>query len=115
MRNKFNARMTHCLHGHKHASRKEANRCVELHLLQSAGQICGLKVEPRFHFHVNGREVKMRNGQVARYTPDFTYVENGKQVAEDIKGGSATITEAAALRIALFRTIWPEIELRLVK
>lgn len=112
--NKFNARKTACNHGHNHASGKEARRCNDLHLLQRAGQIVGLKVEPRFHFHVNGREVKMRNGQVARYTPDFTYIENNRQIAEDCKGGKATITEASALRMALFRATWPEIELRLV-
>lgn len=112
--NKYHARKTPCNTGHNHASAKEARRCNDLHLLERAGQIVGLKVEPKFHFHVNGREVKMRNGAVASYRPDFTYIENNRQIAEDIKGGKATITEASALRMALFRACFPDIELRLV-
>ncbi len=114
MKAKFGNRKTACNAGHNHASAKEARRCNDLHLLQRAGQIVGLKCEPRFYFHANGRDVKMRNGAVASYRPDFTYIENGKQIAEDVKGGKATITEASALRMALFRACYPDIELRLV-
>lgn len=110
------ARKSPCNHGHTHASMKEARRCNDLHLLQAAGEIAGLKYEPRFHFHINGREVKMRNGQTARYSPDFTYVDVAKavQVAEEVKAKNGHVQEAAALRMALFRALWPEIELRIV-
>lgn len=113
---RYFAKKTECAHGHKHASAKEAKRCHELHLLQDAGKIIGLKVEPRFYFQVNGRDVKMRNGQVARYSPDFTYVclEKGVQVAEEVKASNRFIQEAAALRMALFRATWPSIELRVI-
>jgi hypothetical protein len=113
-RNKFGAKKTICAAGHKHPSRKEAHRCDDLHLLQRAGAIIALKVEPRFYFHANGREVKMRNGQVASYRPDFSYIEGNRLICEDVKGGKATITEASALRMALFRACYPDIDLRLV-
>lgn len=111
--NKYHAKKTECGNGHMHASIKEAKRCNDLHLLQRAGEISGLQVEPRFQFVVEGREVKMRNGQVARYTPDFTYVEKGVKVAEDVKS-KATDTEAFAVRWAFARTLWPTIDWRLV-
>lgn len=109
----FNKR-TGCAEGHNHASAKEAKRCNDLVLLQRAGQIVGLKFEPRFHFHVNGREVKMRNGQCASYRPDFTYVEGGKQVAEEVKAKNGYVQEASALRMALFKACYPDIELRII-
>lgn len=111
---KYGARRTPCGNGCTHASAKEARRCDELHLLQRAGLIVGLRVEPRFTFHINGREIVYPNGRRASYRPDFTYIENGRQVAEDVKGGKATITEASALRMALAKTVWPEIDWRVV-
>lgn len=111
--NKYFAKKTPCNNGHTHASAKEARRCNDLHFLEKAGEITGLQVEPRFTFSINGRQVKMRNGHVARYTPDFTYVEKGVKVAEDVKS-RATETEAFAVRWAFARTLWPEIDWRLV-
>jgi len=112
--NKFFARKSACNAGHTHASRAEALRCNDLQFLERSGKISGLQVEPKFQFHANGRPIKMGNGAVASYRPDFLYTEAGKQVAEDVKGGP-TQTEAAALRMALFRTCYPEIELRIIK
>lgn len=113
-RQRYFNKKTDCNNGHSHSSRKEAARCNDLHLLQRAGKIIGLKVEPRFYFSVAGRDVKMRNGQVARYTADFTYVENGKQIVEEVKASNGFVKEAAALRMALFRASWPDIELRVI-
>lgn len=111
--NKFNAKKTPCAHGHMHASAKEARRCNDLHMLERAGEISGLQVEPRFQFVIEGKPVKMRNGQTARYTPDFTYVEKGVKVAEDVKS-KATDTEAFAVRWAFAKALWPSISWRLV-
>lgn len=112
--NKYRAHKTSCNDGHTHASGKEARRCNDLRLLERAGQIVGLKFEPVFYFHIGGRDVKFPNGRRACYKPDFTYIENNRQIAEDVKGGKATITEASALRMALFRACFPDIELRIV-
>jgi hypothetical protein len=109
---KYRAKPTTCIHGHKHASKREAVRCVELHLLQSAGAIVGLQVEPKFIFQIEGKPLKMRNGRKAQYRPDFTYVERGIKVAEDVKG--FTVRDFP-LREALFRALWPEIDLRVLK
>ncbi len=110
------AKKTPCHSGHTHASAKEAKRCNELHLLQMGGAIVGLQAEPRFTFVIEGRELKMGNGQVARYTADFSYVENGRKVVEEIKPRDAKgISRDFPMRAALFRHLWPEIELRVLK
>lgn len=113
---KYFARKTTCKHGHSHASRGEARRCAELHLLQAAGEIVNLQVEPQFWFVIDGRPVKHGNGRRAGYRPDFLYTEvpTLNDVVEDFKGGP-TLTEAAVLRMALFRHLFPQFELRVVK
>ncbi len=112
--NKFGARRTECGLGHKHASKKEAGRCVELHLLQRGGQISGLEVEPTFTFMVSGKPVLHPNGRKAIYKPDFSYNERGRKVCEDVKGNKATQTEASVLRMSFARAFWPEIEWKVV-
>jgi hypothetical protein len=109
---KYHARRTPCNHGHTHASAREAKRCGELHLLFRAGVIDALVVEPTFDLTLDGKQIKMGNGHTARYRPDFTYIENGKVVAEDVKG---FIVRDFPLRAAIFRHCYPEIELRVVK
>ena len=110
--NKYGAKKTTCGLGHSHDSRREAVRCIELHLLQRNGEISDLKVHPKFKFEVNGDWLKLRNGQIAGYTADFQYIENGKLIVEDIKG---MIVRDFPLRSALFRHLNPDIELRITK
>lgn len=110
------AKKTECRNGHTHASAKEAKRCNELHLLQSSGVIAGLQAEPVFHFEVNGSPLLMGNGQRARYTADFTYIERGRKVVEEVKPRDAKgISRDFPLRLALFRHLWPDIDLRVVR
>lgn len=108
-KHKYNAKKTTCNNGHSHPSKKEARRCDELHLLQRSGEISNLEYEPVFHFVINGEKLMMRNGQPARFTPDFQYFEDGKPICEDSKG---MITADFRLRSALFRHCFPKIELR---
>lgn len=112
-KNKYGAKRTSCHAGHSHASRKEAGRCNELHLLQKSGHISELQVEPLFLFTIDGRQIKHPNGRRVGYKPDFAYRENGRKVAEDVKS-RATMTEAATLRIAIFRALYPDVDLRIV-
>lgn len=46
------------------------------------------------------------------YTPDFVYIQDGKQIAEDVKG---MITDAFRLKAKMFRAKYPKYILRLVK
>jgi Protein of unknown function (DUF1064) len=110
--NKYGAKKTTCVHGHKHDSRREAARCAELHLLQRAGHISALHIHPLYRFSINHVPIKMGNGGQASYTPDFYYIENGKMIVEDVKG---FIVRDFPLRAALFRALYPDVELRVTK
>ena len=111
----FFARKTPCKHGHSHASAAEAKRCNDLHLRMAAGEIVSLRTEPRFTFIVNGREVKMRNGQVMRYTGDFTYIEGNRQVVEEVKARNGWMSRDVPIKLALMAACFPDIDLRVVK
>lgn len=112
MAGKYFAKPTVCIHGHKHDSKREAARCVELHQDQREGRIHGLTVHPKYILSVDGEPIKMGNGHKAKYTPDFGYVEDDRVIVEDIKG---VIVRDFPLRAALFRVLNPNIELRVTK
>lgn len=61
------------------SSRKEANRYCELKLLQQVGVIYNLELQPKFPLVVNGKKIGV-------YIADFSYVENGNLITEDVKG-----------------------------
>ncbi|MDX3884049.1 MULTISPECIES: DUF1064 domain-containing protein [Edaphosphingomonas] len=108
--NKFGAKKTHCAHGHMHASRREAARCNDLHLLQRAGRISDLEQQPRFRFTVDGRPVRHPSGRQIYYTADFQYREDGRTIVEDAKG--AYRDKAWEVRRAFFIALFPQLELR---
>ena len=62
-------------------SRKEAARYCNLKLLQKAGEISELELQPRYPLTVNGVIV-------ATYIADFRYVKKGfiNYTVEDVKG-----------------------------
>ena len=66
--------------GVNYASRREAQRSAELKLLERAGHISGLRLQPRFPIIVNGLKV-------CTYVGDFAYRDaSGAEVVEDAKG-----------------------------
>ena len=109
-RNKFGAKKAVCAEGHVHASKAEARRCDHLHLLARAGEIRDLEVQPQFWFVIDGEQVKHEGGRRVGYKADFSYRERGRHVVEDVKGGYRD--DAWTLRKAIFRALFPDIELR---
>lgn len=61
------------------ASKKEAKRYTELKLLERAGEISRLELQPRYDITINGVKV-------CTYVGDFRYFTKAKQVLEDCKG-----------------------------
>lgn len=114
MRQRYFNKRTECAHGHTHDSKREAARCIELHLDQSAGRIVGLKVAPCFHFVVEGDYLKARNGHKIRYTGDFTYIEGNRQVVEDVKAKNLHMSRDVPIKFALMARCYPDIEVRVV-
>ena len=110
--NKFFAKKTVCNQGHTHASKREAKRCEELHLMLRAGDIEALEQQPQFWFELNGRPIKHENGRRVGYKADFGYIDrhSGSRVIEDSKGPFRD--NAWTLRKAIFRALYPDLVLR---
>lgn len=68
-------------------SRKEAGRYMQLKLLEQAGEISQLRLQPRYElqekFTLNGETIRK-----IEYVADFEYVDmkTGETVVEDVKG-----------------------------
>ena len=86
-------------------SKAEANRAHLLDLELRAGRIRSWARAPRFPLEVNGQVC-------GHYTPDFLVIANdGSQIALEVKGRAA---RDVALRLNVFRALYPEIELRVI-
>lgn len=92
-------------------SAKEAQRYRELKLLERAGQISNLELQPRFllqdSFRKNGRTYRK-----IEYVADFKYIENGKTIVEDVKGIQ---TDVFKLKHKIFEKMYPNLELRIIE
>ncbi len=89
----------------------ESRRYKELALLQRAGKISELQLQPKFLLQESFR----KNGKTYRkieYIADFQYEENGKIIVEDVKGKE---TEVFKLKRKLFEKKYPALELRIIK
>lgn len=89
----------------------ESKRYKELALLEKAGKITGLELQPRFLL----QEAFRKNGKTYRkieYIADFQYIENGQVIVEDVKGKE---TEVFKLKRKLFEKKYTELELKLIK
>ena len=104
--------------GVKFPSKREGNRYVELKLLQRAGEISGLELQPEYplvitrlvdgkltNVPVKIRSAKRPNGTRTKYTADFRYQDKrtGRQIVEDVKGVDTT---ASRLRRAVVECIY---------
>lgn len=80
------------------ASKAEAKRYAELKVLQAAGEIIDLELQPKFKMTVNGVEV-------CTYIGDFRYwhVHSKTRVTEDVKGFE---TKDFKLKAKLFRAVF---------
>ena len=89
----------------------ESKRYKELKLLEKAGKIKEVELQPRFLL----QEGFKKNGKTYRkieYVADFQYEENGKLVVEDVKGIQ---TDVFKLKHKLFEHEYPDFELRIIK
>lgn len=63
----------------------EAKRYTQLVILETAGTIKNLQIQPKFNlmdsFKYNGKTIRAID-----YIADFMYEENGKVIVEDVKG-----------------------------
>jgi hypothetical protein len=100
--NEFNARCRNKYHAVKTTvdgisfdSRAEAGRYGELKMLERAGKISGLILQPEFILVEKTSRVK----RAVKYIGDFKYCEGGETIVEDVKGFK---TPVYALKRSLF-------------
>lgn len=95
------------------ASKAEAERYQALRLLEAAGQIRALRLQPGFVLQAAFVDNKGRRWSAIRYTPDFAYREPGnpREVVEEVKGHA---TRDYLVRVRLFLYQHPEIDFRLI-
>lgn len=72
--------------GHTFPSRAEADRYCELRMLQQAGEISNLELQPKFILQ-EGFEYQGKKEKPITYVSDFRYKDKtGKEIVEDVKG-----------------------------
>lgn len=96
----------------KYDSKKEYCRHKELLLLERAGKICDLKWQVPMLIKEGFRDSSGKRIRPIYYNADFTYVQDGQEVVEDVKGvdrdiGRPRETEAFRLKWKLLRGRYP--------
>ena len=89
-------------------SKKEGNRYFELKMLQRAGEISSLVLQPKFMII----PTVLWNHKIFRrryYIADFTYYENGYKIVEDVKSAITRKNPTYTLKRQLFLLKYPEI------
>ncbi|MGF7108235.1 DUF1064 domain-containing protein [Treponema pedis] len=84
------------------ASRSEMKRYQELKMLEKAGVISDLELQPKFLL-VPATE---KGGKAVHYVADFAYIKDGQKIYEDVKGVQ---TEVYKLKKKLLLWQYPDI------
>lgn len=74
-------------------SQKEARRFDVLLEMQQAGVISDLRLQPQFTLQESYRTEIGERIRAVRYTADFSYVQDGKLVVEDVKSKATRTKE----------------------
>ena len=101
--------------GIKFDSRLEAERYTQLKILERAGVIKGLELQPSFELLPSFR----KNGKTWRrtvYKADFRYIlaEDDSYIIEDVKGSTTVITDVFRLKQKLFEYKYPDYTISIV-
>ena len=101
--------------GIKFDSKLEAERYAQLKMMERAGVIRGLELQPSFELLPSFR----KNGKTWRktvYKADFRYIlcEGDKTIIEDVKGSISVITDVFRLKQKLFEYRYPELTIKIV-
>lgn len=81
---KYNAKKT-TLDKIKFDSKAEADRYAELKIMEKAGEIFGLRLQPEYLLQ-EAFEHRGEKHQAIKYKADFQYIQKGQNIVEDVKG-----------------------------
>ena len=101
---KYNAKKVK-VDGIEFDSKKEANRYFELKMLERAGKIKELKLQPKFLLQ-DGFERDGKKYRAIFYIADFEYIKDGKRIVEDVKG---VRTQTYKLKKKMFLKKYPQV------
>lgn len=96
----------------KFDSKAEANRYIELKMLEKARKISDLELQPKFILqekYINNKGEKVR---AITYKADFCYLEGNKIVVEDVKGVE---TKEFKIKRKLFENKYRDIDFRIIR
>ena len=101
--------------GIKFDSKLEAERYAQLKMIERAGVIRDLELQPEYELIPSFR----KNGKTWRktvYKADFMYIlaEDDSYIIEDVKGSTAVITDVFRLKQKLFEYKYPEYTISIV-
>ena len=101
--------------GIKFDSKIEAERYAQLKMMERAGVIRDLELQPEYELIPSFK----KDGKTWRktvYKADFRYIlaENDKTIIEDVKGSTAVITDVFRLKQKLFEYKYPELTIKIV-
>ena len=101
--------------GIKFDSKLEAERYSQLKMMERAGIIRDLELQPEYELIPSFR----KNGKTWRrtvYKADFRYIlaEDDSYIIEDVKGSTAVITDVFRLKQKLFEYKYPELNIKIV-
>jgi hypothetical protein len=101
--------------GIKFDSKLEAERYAQLKILERAGVIRELELQPSFDLLPSFK----KNGKTWRrtvYKADFRYIscEDDSYIIEDVKGSTAVITDVFRLKQKLFEYKYPDYTISIV-
>ena len=101
--------------GIKFDSRLEAERYAQLKLMERAGAIRDLELQPEYELIPSFK----KDGKTWRrtvYKADFRYIlaEDDRIIIEDVKGSTAVITDVFRLKQKLFEYRYPELTIKIV-
>lgn len=96
-------------------SKLEAKRYGQLKILERAGVIRDLELQPEYELIPSFK----KNGKTWRrtvYKADFRYIlcEDDRIIIEDVKGSTAVITDVFRLKQKLFEYRYPELSIKIV-
>lgn len=101
--------------GIKFDSKLEAERYAQLKMMERAGVIRDLELQPEYELIPSFK----KDGKTWRktvYKADFRYIlcEDDKTIIEDVKGSISVITDVFRLKQKLFEYKYPELTIKIV-
>ena len=96
----------------KFDSKAEANRYIELKMLEKARKISDLELQPKFILqekYINNKGEKIR---AITYKADFCYLEGNKIIVEDVKGVE---TKEFKIKRKRFENKYRDIDFRIIR